>query len=67
MILLKVGLSDDGLCTHDLFLGIGGEDIIERKKLFPLLKKLQKMGKLEKGSGTDSRGKLAFKWSIPAK
>ncbi len=65
MILLQVGISDGGMCTHDIFEGIGGEETIPRKELFPLLKLLEKVGKLERGSGIDSRGKLGFKWSIP--
>ena len=62
-IMLVLTLHDEGLCTHDIFLQIGGEEAIPRKKLFPLLKTLQKTGKLKRGHGIDSRGKLGFKWS----
>ncbi len=57
-------LVDEGSCTHDIFEGIGGVETIPRKKLYPLLKLMRHNNMLVRGMGTDSRGKLAFKWSI---
>lgn len=62
MIFMSLSMSENGMCTHDLFESIGGETTIPRKKLFPLLKLLVKQDRLVKGSGVDSRGKLGFKW-----
>lgn len=64
MISMSLSMSEDGMCTHDLFESIGGEPTIPRRKLFPLLKLMTRNGILTKGSGTDSRGKLGFKWSL---
>lgn len=69
LIIAQITLADkalmgDGLCTHDIFEGIGGEETIPRKKLYPLLKLMRNNSMLLKGMGTDSRGKLAFKWSV---
>ena len=63
-IILAVSMEEDGICTHDLFNSIGGEDVIPRKELYPLLKVMEKVGKLRRGHGKDSRGKLGFKWSL---
>lgn len=65
LVLTEVALSDDGVCTHDLFTNIGGEETIPRKKLYSVLKTMAKTETLVKKSGTDSRGLLAFKWVLP--
>ena len=64
MISVSLSMSPDGMCTHDIFEAIGGEDTIPRKKLYPLLKLMVRNDILLKSHGTDSRGKLGFKWTL---
>lgn len=64
LINMSLAMSEDGLCTHDIFTSIGGESTIPRKDLYPLLKLMVRNNILTKGSGRDSRGKLGFKWAL---